>query len=300
MTKTIIKITTLLFLIFSLAVPLHAGEEKGTLAYSRLTDGFWQIWVMDLSTNTSQQFTFSNTDKRSPIWIEGGQRLMFRTNNAEMFTIDLKNKKETRILKKFGVITDPAWSEASGELAFTRYEGNLKDESQVWAIKLNGEGQRVLTNQQGLQRNPTWSPDGEKIAYASGSGFGAHEIWVMDKDGKNPKKLTQNTNTYDILPAFSPDGERIAFITDRDGNFDIWVMDKDGGSPKNLTKNNALDTKPVFSPDGKEIAFTSTRSGLLQIWIMSRDGSNPRQITDGKSECQGAAWAGLKVEIKTE
>ncbi|GAG03637.1 unnamed protein product, partial [marine sediment metagenome] len=179
-------------------------------------------------------------------------------------------------------------------------EGNLKDESQVWAIKLNGEGQRVLTNEQGLQRNPAWSPDGEKIAYASGRGFGAHEIWVMGKDGKNPKKLTQNTNSYDILPEFSPDGERIAFVTDRSGNFDIWVMDKNGGFPKNRTKNNALDTKPVFSPDGKEIVFTSTRSGSLQIWIMRCDGSAPRQITDGKSEYQDAAWARIKTELKTE
>ncbi len=281
------------FLIFC-PISSYAQDEQDLIAYSRLIDGFWQIWIIDLAENESQQLTTSPIDKRYPIWIEDAKKIMYRTNNAEMFIIDLKDKKEIKILDKFGVITDPAWSEVNKHLAFTRYEGSLKDESEVWTIKLNGEEQRVLTNEQGMQYNPAWSPDGKTIVYTSAKIFGTHEIWVMDKDGRNHKKLTENIDKFDILPVFSPDGEKIAFASNKSGNFDIWIMDKDGKDLKNLTKTESLDTKPSFSPDGKEIIFTSTRSGSLQLWTIGVDGTNPRQITNGESECQDASWIRIK------
>jgi len=274
----------------------YAQNEKDLIAYSRLTDDFWQVWIMDLAENESQQLTTSAIDKRCSIWIEDAKLIMFRSNNAEMFIIDLKDKKEIKILDKFGVITDPAWSEVNKRLAFTRYEGSLKDESEIWTIRLDGEEQRVLTNEGGMQYNPAWSPDGETIVYTSAKTFGAHEIWIMDKDGRNNKKLTESADKFDILPVFSPDGKKIAFASNRLGNFDIWIMDKDGKALKNLTKTESLDTKPSFSPDGKEIIFTSTRSGSLQLWVMNTDGTNPRQITDGERECQDASWIRIKKE----
>lgn len=274
----------------------HAQSETDLIAYSRLTDGYWQIWIMDLRKDENQQLSISPVDKRYPVWIEGGKKIMFRTNNAEMFMLNVGTKKETKILAKFGVITDPAWSKPNELLAFTRYEGYLKDESEIWTIQLDGQNQRVLTNEQGMQYNPAWSPNGNAIIYTSGKTFGTHEIWIMDKNGKNKKKLTENIGKYDILPVFSPNGKRIAFVSNREGNFDIWIMDKNGKNLQNLTKHGALDTKPSFSPDGKKIVFTSTRSGSLQLWTINSDGTNPMQLTDGESECQDASWIRIEKE----
>jgi TolB protein len=295
MIRKVFLATWLLALILLGISSLYAAQDETDLiAYSRLTDGYWQIWVMDLDKFENRQLTTSAIDKRCPIWIGKGKKIMYRTSNAEMFIVDTENKKETQVLDKFGVITDPAWSEVNKRLAFTRYEGYLKDESEIWTIQLDGQGQRVLTHEAGMQYNPAWSPDGNAIVYTSGKTSDSHQIWIMDKDGKNQKKLTENTGKWDILPVFSPDGEKIAFASNRKGSFDIWIMDKDGKRLKNLTKNEALDTKPSFSPDGKQIIFTSTRSGSLQLWVMNSNGTNPRQITDGESECQAASWIRLK------
>ncbi len=289
MVKIFLNVIIISFFVF---YPLSSCAEAETdlIAYSRLTEGYWQIWIMDLSKNESQQLTTSSIDKRYPIWIEGGKKIMFRTNNAQMLIFDVETKKETEILAKFGVIRDTAWSETNKLLAFTRYEGYLKDESEIWTIQLDGRKQRVLTQEVGLQYNPNWSSDGNSILYTSGKTFGTHEIWIMDKEGKNKKKLTENIDKYDILPVFLPDAEKIVFVSNREGNFDIWIMDKDGKNLQNLTKDDALDTKPLFSTDGKQIVFTSTRSGSLQLWIMNSDGTNPMQISDGESECQDASW----------
>ncbi len=66
------------------------------------------------------------------------------------------------------------------------------------------------------------------IAYCSDQD-GDFEIWLMNADGSNQHKLTDN-NAMDCSPAWSPDGSQIAFITNRDGNDEVYVMNADGSN----------------------------------------------------------------------
>ena len=84
-----------------------------------------------------------------------------------------------------------------------------------------------------------------QIAFVSNRS-GNWDIYVMDANGQNPRKLTDN-NWLDNSPSWSPDGKHIAFASTELANWDIYVMAADGGNPQNLTNNPfAHDRQPVW------------------------------------------------------
>ena len=129
---------------------------------------------------------------------------------------------------------------------------------------------------------PAWSPDGSKITFQSWEhdpdrSEGNSEIYVMDVDGGNLVRLTENS-AYDDYPGWSPDGTKIAFVSARDGNPEIYVMNADGSNQRRLTKHGDADTFPAWSPGGTEILFQSDREGR-GIYIMNADGTDVRRLT---------------------
>ena len=118
-----------------------------------------------------------------------------------------------------------------------------------------------------------------KIAFTSNRD-GNFDIYIMDYDGSNQKRLTFDAGD----PFISPDGSKLAFTSSRGGNAEICIMDSDGSNQKYLTNNESKDHVPCFSPDGSKIAFTSNRDGNFDIYIMDSDGSNQKNLTNNKSE----------------
>ncbi|HIE27143.1 TPA: tetratricopeptide repeat protein [Candidatus Poribacteria bacterium] len=121
-----------------------------------------------------------------------------------------------------------------------------------------------------------------------------NEIYVIDIDGKNKKRLTFN-DTNDYSPCLSPDGTKIVYVSFmrwRNSNDEIHIMDVDGKNKKRLTFNVHSDGNPTFSADGKLIAFDSNRDGNSAIYIMDADGKNQRKlIFTGKTSSEDGSTA---------
>ncbi len=133
-----------------------------------------------------------------------------------------------------------------------------------------------------------------KIAFET-SRDGNSEIYIMDFDGKNQTRLTNNP-AYDGSATWSPDGKKIAFVSDRDGNTEIYIMDANGANQIRITKNPAEESSPAWSPDGSMIAFNTSRYGGQSDEILRRNisggetwGTNDTRLTFVQLHHSGAA-----------
>jgi Tol biopolymer transport system component len=161
--------------------------------------------------------------------------------------------------------------------------------SQIGIMNPDGSGATVLHV---YGSDPSLSPDGTKIVYCSLRDEIYSQIYVMNSDGSDPKKIT-NIKTGDACgPVWSHDGKKIAFyafsLTNPNRNPEIWAMDPDGSNQKKLT-DHGMD--PTWSPDGRQIAFGSKRDGIFQIYAMNSDGSNVRRLTNHKAEDSTPVWS---------
>ena len=126
----------------------------------------------------------------------------------------------------------------------------------------DGGNEQRLTENRNNDGSPSWSPDGQRIAFSSWKpkNWASLEIYVMDADGGKQRRLTKN-NHPDDSPSWSPDGERIVFDSSRDGNTEIYMMDADGGKQRRRTKHGSYDGAPAWfrpalavAPVGKKVA----------------------------------------------
>jgi Tol biopolymer transport system component len=145
---------------------------------------------------------------------------------------------------------NPAWSPDGGTILF---ESDRDGKFGIYSIRSDGTGLRRLTPGDVNAVQPTWSPDGRRIVYSSE----AH-LYVMNADGSNPTRITNEETRKDFVPSFSPDAQWVTFGSQDAANrarYYINVVRADGTGRRELSDSSYVSEGPRWSADGTRILF---------------------------------------------
>lgn len=166
----------------------------------------------------------------------------------------------------FNMQINPVWSPDGENLLII---ARCQDDFDIWMIGVDGPNPVNLTGQNGTTAadwerpflmNPSFSPDGSQILYASDF-LGTADIWLMAADGSNPENLTPDNPTRDWYPCWSPDGTQIAYVSQSENGLDTQInilslTDHQISTP--VAQTHAAYGDLVWSPDGTRLAFNLT------------------------------------------
>lgn len=151
-----------------------------------------------------------------------------------------------------------------------------------------------------------WSPDGERIAFSARddtSPFAAADLFVVDADGTNLRRITQ-TPLFEDNPIWSPDGSRLLYErfenVENGSGRELMVVDVNGGNPRVVFPDLGVGQGFTWAPDGQRIAFIAgcTRAAPClqdetspEIFVVRADGTELRRLTDDIIYVHGLSWA---------
>jgi len=252
-------------------------------------------------------------------------------------------KPITRLTASGASISDATWSPDGSKIVFASARAldgsdatNANLTVNIWTVQSDGSGFKPITKLTASganSSNPTWSPDGSKIVFASAGALDGSDaanatlnIWVANADGSGAMPLTRLTppGGSSFQPAWSPDGSKIAFSSPRalDGSnasgtneANIWVINSDGSGAVHLTAeingctNNFCGhpnlISPAWSPDGSKVLFVLTGAGTNEfpsppiLEIVNSDGSGFAVLTSPSRLSATPAWSpdGAKIAL---
>jgi Tol biopolymer transport system component len=172
-------------------------------------------------------------------------------------------------------------------VAFAKVVG--RGEADIYVVNADGTGLQPLTETLGWEEDPSWSPDGTRVAYTAYSPgnlyVGGASVWVMNADGSGKKQLSDG---YGFSPSWSPDGKQLVYVAAVNTTplntpvvlsgthlvVDLIVLDADGGNARTIAGINYLPVAPSWTPDG-DVLFL--RDG--DLYSIKADGTGEVRIT---------------------
>ena len=165
-------------------------------------------------------------------------------------------------------------------VAYVSVLGHVPNKSyQLLVADADGMNPRVVMQSNEPLMSPSWSPDGQSLAYVSFEGR-LPTVYVQELRTGERRRVSARAGVNQA-PAWSPDGKKLALtLSTRDGNLDIYTLDLASQALTRITDDPGIDTEPQWSNDGRSLYFTSDRAGGPQIYRVGiQPGDKPRRLT---------------------
>lgn len=226
--------------------------------------------------------------------------------NNSLYTLDLHTGETAKLTSDVSSYSEPDPAPDGLRIAFS----DQKDD--IYVIDLDGTNRRLLHGDiealdgaWSMDLDPSWSPDGGKVAFASSVASKEPGIYVMASDGTNVIRITGTPGEAHHAPEWSDDGRRIVFDKvfggppqsgklggDRANG--AFAVNLDGTGMKRLS--SALDagnqlSASAYSPNVEKLAFVSDRGGARDLYTVRTDGSDLRRVTHDQANEYSVSWS---------
>src|SRR5439155_5750130 len=218
---------------------IFQAEEKDT------GNPFYQIFVMDLPTGKYRRISPGVGRTTCPYFSPDGKKVIYASSHLDP---DAKKHQEAEYKQR---------EEDRKAGKRRRYQWDFDPHMDIFEANPDGTSLKRLTDATGYDAEGSYSPDGKQIVFCS-KRDGNLELYIMDADGKNVRKLTSAPNCYNGGPFFSPDGKRVIFRSDRKkpDHLQLYVIDVDGKNERALTDDlDWVQWGPYWFKDSKHIIY---------------------------------------------
>ena len=252
--------------------------ENGVLSYTVVKTGdpnanppvptTASIFTAEPDGSQQTQLTPSDGRAQESEWSANGKKLVYTKPDpavrelARIYVRDLASGQETKITDS-GYAFSPTWNRDGTKVAYALRENPGDPAAIRWSYSDGSPGGAQLSPNGQNATDPTYSPDGNYIAYSAITSIGQgapcpgnleSDLWRMDADGSNPTQLTDK-DCASRSPSWSPDGTRIAFASTLDAGEHIYALNVGNGQIDPVTSGPNWQGQPTWSPDGKLIAY---------------------------------------------
>jgi Tol biopolymer transport system component len=225
------------------------------------------------------QFEGIPSFRSSIAWSPDGQRLALTAKSAGRDVLYIVAADDGRVLHRFDfgceALAYPAWSPVADSLVVV---GQLAGRSDLWLLDVKSGAKRRLTDDTWDEVEPTWTPDGAGITFASDrlasvvlrperrpDGFGRYGIFTLDlKRGETTKLI--DTFGDDRCPAWAPGGTELAFICDRNGTPNVYLYDQRDSSFTQLTDITGGVSSLSWSRQNDRLVFSAFNRGGFDVF----------------------------------
>ncbi|MCB1113952.1 MAG: TolB family protein [Chlamydiia bacterium] len=264
------------------------------------------VWADEPYLQNIEQLTYPDMgfEKAGEAYFNpSGDKISFQAvptgeSDYQIFTLSLNDKKLTRISPELGACTCSFFHPKKPKILFAMspfkaaqaapgsYKWDFTPFMNIYECDLDGDNLTQLTFGPAYHAECAYSPDGEKICFASDLD-GSMNLYVMNSDGTDIRQITHTKGSYNGGPFFSPDGKSLIFRADYDEphRLQLYKINIDGSNLTRLTDDPHVNWAPFWHPSGKAIAYTTSKHGhhQYQLYLMRLDTFEAVRITDHPS-----------------
>ncbi|MDH3492699.1 MAG: amidohydrolase, partial [Acidobacteriota bacterium] len=221
-----------------------------TIVFSRIAAVLLLVWL-SVGMAVGQEKGKSEADagaKKKPLPLVATRKIEFTTEEGTWMTVDISPDSRTLIFDLLG---------------------------DIYSFPVTGGAAKPLVDGLGFASQPTYSPDGQTIAFISDRG-GSNNLWIASKDGSNPQQLSKEKQAEFASPVWTPDGESVAVSKASPatrGAFEMWVYHRLGGSGLKISKGGPGPTAQADTPRPSDLGPFIFRNYLFYARQAPRTGS---------------------------